>query len=139
MPSQDEVQLVEELVRQEDLSNGAEKAAAGAPGPKKGLSHRWQVVWMMALAFVLCNMDKVSLLLHAGCTVQQLPGPSLGLHRTKEPHLKPAPLLQVNMSVAVIPMAKELGWSNAQRGIASSAFFGGYTATQIPAGIISTR
>lgn len=103
MPSQDEVQLVEELVRQEDLSNGAEKAAAGAPGPKKGLSHRWQVVWMMALAFVLCNMDKV------------------------------------NMSVAVIPMAKELGWSNAQRGIASSAFFWGYTATQIPAGIISTR
>ncbi|KAK9805726.1 hypothetical protein WJX73_002411 [Symbiochloris irregularis] len=46
---------------------------------------------------------------------------------------------RVNMSVAVIPMANELGWSAADRGIASSAFFWGYSATQIPAGILSTR
>ena len=31
------------------------------PGPSKGrVPHRWQVVGMMSLAFVLCNMDKVS-------------------------------------------------------------------------------
>lgn len=58
---------------------------------------------MIALAFILCNMDKV------------------------------------NMSVAVIPMAEDLGWSATSRGIVQSAFFFGYTATQIPAGWISTK
>lgn len=58
---------------------------------------------MMALAFILCNMDKV------------------------------------NMSVAVIPMASELGWSATDRGLVSSAFFWGYSLTQIPAGWVSTR
>ena len=46
---------------------------------------------------------------------------------------------QVNMSVAVIPMAEELGWSATDRGIVNSAFFWGYSITQIPAGWISTR
>lgn len=32
---------------------------------------------------------------------------------------------KVNMSVAVIPMAKELGWSATDRGLVSSAFFWG--------------
>ena len=68
----------------------------------KGAPHRWRVVGMMALSFVLCNMDKV------------------------------------NMSVAVIPMAKELGWTATQRGLVSSSFFWGYALTQIPAGWIST-
>ncbi len=48
-------------------------------------------------------------------------------------------LEQVNMSVAVIPMAEELGWSATDRGIVNSAFFWGYSVTQIPAGWISTR
>lgn len=47
--------------------------------------------------------------------------------------------LQVNMSVALIPMANELGWSTTQRGLVSAAFFWGYAATQIPAGYIATR
>ena len=66
-------------------------------------TRRWKVVAMMALAFVLCNMDKV------------------------------------NMSVAVIPMARDLGWSATDRGLVSSAFFWGYSLTQIPAGWVSTR
>ena len=70
--------------------------------PQGGIPHRWQIVFMMALAFVLCNMDKV------------------------------------NMSVAVIPMAKELGWSATERGLVSSSFFWGYSLTQIPAGWVST-
>ena len=70
--------------------------------PFAGAPHRWQVVGMMALSFVLCNMDKV------------------------------------NMSVAVIPMAKELGWSATERGLVSSSFFWGYSLTQIPAGWVST-
>ncbi|KAJ9517243.1 hypothetical protein QJQ45_009152 [Haematococcus lacustris] len=58
---------------------------------------------MMAVAFVLCNMDKV------------------------------------NMSVAVIPMAHELGWSALDRGLVSSSFFWGYTLTQLPGGYIATK
>lgn len=50
-----------------------------------------------------------------------------------------SPLLQVNMSVAVIPMAKELGWTATERGLVSSSFFWGYSLTQIPAGWVSTR
>jgi hypothetical protein len=30
-----------------------------APIYKKGLPHRWRITVMMAIAFVLCNMDKV--------------------------------------------------------------------------------
>ncbi|GMH44928.1 hypothetical protein BSKO_12885 [Bryopsis sp. KO-2023] len=67
------------------------------------IPHRWRVTFMIALAFILCNMDKV------------------------------------NMSVAVIPMAEDLGWSATSRGIVQSAFFFGYTVTQIPAGWISTK
>ncbi|KAK9841600.1 hypothetical protein WJX74_008540 [Apatococcus lobatus] len=83
-----------------------QQSNAGPPGPqppKQFIPHRWRVVAMMSLAFILCNMDKV------------------------------------NMSVAVIPMAEELGWSNTDRGIVSSAFFWGYSLTQIPAGYISTK
>lgn len=72
------------------------------PPEEKGIPHRWRVVGMMALSFVLCNMDKV------------------------------------NMSVAVIPMAKELGWTATERGLVSSSFFWGYSLTQIPAGWVST-
>ena len=43
------------------------------------------------------------------------------------------------MSVAVIPMSEELGWSATDRGIVNSAFFWGYSVTQIPAGWISTK
>lgn len=39
---------------------------------------------------------------------------------------------KVNMSVAVIPMARELGWSALERGLVSSSFFWGYTLTQLP-------
>ena len=78
------------------------KEPGGGVPEEKGLPHRWRVVGMMALSFVLCNMDKV------------------------------------NMSVAVIPMAKELGWSATERGLVSSSFFWGYSLTQIPAGWIST-
>jgi hypothetical protein len=50
-------------------STAASRDAAGAAAVAKaaaaedeagGVPHRWQVVGMMALSFVLCNMDKVS-------------------------------------------------------------------------------
>lgn len=43
------------------------------------------------------------------------------------------------MSVALIPMADDLGWDAADRGVVASAFFCGYAATQIPAGYVATR
>eukprot|EP00775_Hariotina_reticulata_P003301 gene3301-3577_t len=76
---------------------------AGTVSAGSGLPHRWRIVLMMAVAFVLCNMDKV------------------------------------NMSVAVIPMAKDLGWTATERGLVSSSFFWGYSLTQVPAGYISTK
>lgn len=83
-------------------------ASTGGQGGKDSgidswMPHRWRVVAMIAVAFVLGNMDKV------------------------------------NMSVAVIPMARELGWSGLERGLVSSSFFWGYTLTQVPGGYISTK
>lgn len=37
--------------------------------PKFFIPHRWRIVGMMSLAFVLCNMDKASPSLHAGHSV----------------------------------------------------------------------
>lgn len=53
-----------------NLDPSAGGPAAGAPEPPgSGIPHRWRVVGMMALAFVLCNMDKVCMLFN----VQHIP------------------------------------------------------------------
>ena len=46
---------------------------------------------------------------------------------------------RVNMSVAIIPMAKDLGWDPATQGTVLSAFFVGYLATQILGGRLADR
>jgi len=46
---------------------------------------------------------------------------------------------KVNMSVAVIPMSAQYGWTATERGLVSAAFFWGYTATQTPAGWLCTK
>lgn len=43
------------------------------------------------------------------------------------------------MSVAILPMTKELHWSEATQGAVSSAFFLGYTATNPIAGTLASR
>jgi ACS family sodium-dependent inorganic phosphate cotransporter len=43
------------------------------------------------------------------------------------------------MSVAIIPMAAEFGWSASTAGAVQAAFFAGYLATQIPGGYASAR
>ena len=155
-------------------TNGARPDPNQKP-PK--VPHRWVIVGAMALAFVLCNMDKV----RAPTPVEGVPffvtseilPPNRAWHACVHPtgclcratavlhapivwpavsasaayggvqsYGQPADHLrdfQVNMSVAVIPMAAELGWSASDRGLVSSAFFWGYSATQIPAGWVSTR
>jgi ACS family sodium-dependent inorganic phosphate cotransporter len=44
------------------------------------------------------------------------------------------PPVQVNISVAIIPMAHEFGWSSTVAGLVQSSFFWGYLLSQIPGG-----
>src|SRR5262245_54389736 len=46
---------------------------------------------------------------------------------------------RVNISVAIIPMAEELGWSLSTQGVVLSAFFYGYLATQVLGGWLADR
>lgn len=156
-------------------ASGTPAATAEAAAEQQaGVPHRWRVVGMMALSFVLCNMDKVrhggrqrrggdgpaahltALLLPACAVLAAVPARRAALPlqdlRPPQPALPATTSTctrssrtathrcpQVNMSVAVIPMAKELGWTAMERGLVSSSFFWGYSLTQIPAGWVSTR
>ena len=116
----------------EDLATPQSNNGGPPDKPEPRIPHRWRIIGMMALAFVLCNMDKV---LHT-C------GTGIAASCRFQSHVLAVSedcTLQVNMSVAVIPMAEELGWSATDRGLVSSAFFWGYALTQIPAGYISTK
>ena len=46
---------------------------------------------------------------------------------------------KVNMSVAIVPMAESFGWTATQKGLVSSAFFWGYSFTQIPGGWLASK
>lgn len=43
------------------------------------------------------------------------------------------------MSVAIIPIAHDFGWSSSVSGLVQSAFFYGYMLCQIPGGFLSTK
>lgn len=46
---------------------------------------------------------------------------------------------RINISVAILPMAKYYGWSQTTVGIIQSAFFWGYVLTQIPGGYLADK
>jgi ACS family sodium-dependent inorganic phosphate cotransporter len=46
---------------------------------------------------------------------------------------------RVNISVAIIPMAKQFGWTDTERGIVLSSFFVGYLVTQVLGGSLAAR
>ena len=46
---------------------------------------------------------------------------------------------RVNISVAIIPMAEQFGWSDTQRGLVLSSFFIGYLVTQVLGGWLAAR
>ena len=45
---------------------------------------------------------------------------------------------KVNISVAIIPMARDFGWSPTTAGLVQSAFFYGYLLSQVPGGYLSS-
>ena len=45
----------------------------------------------------------------------------------------------MNISVAIIPMAQDFGWSPTVAGLVQSSFFYGYALTQIPGGYVTSR
>ncbi|KAI8466882.1 MAG: major facilitator superfamily domain-containing protein [Monoraphidium minutum] len=46
---------------------------------------------------------------------------------------------KVNMSVAIIPMAHDFGWSPSVAGLVQSSFFWGYILSQLPGGYLTSR
>ena len=46
---------------------------------------------------------------------------------------------KVNISVAIIPMARDFGWTSTQAGFIQSAFFYGFAVSQLPGGFLSTK
>ncbi|BAM81935.1 probable Na+-dependent inorganic phosphate cotransporter [Cyanidioschyzon merolae strain 10D] len=46
---------------------------------------------------------------------------------------------RINLSVAILPMRHEFGWSSTTVGIIQSAFFWGYLLTQLPGGYLADR
>ncbi|MCJ7814600.1 MAG: ACS family MFS transporter, partial [Xanthomonadales bacterium] len=46
---------------------------------------------------------------------------------------------RVNISVAIIPMAKQFGWTDTERGVVLSSFFVGYLVTQVLGGSLAAR
>jgi len=46
---------------------------------------------------------------------------------------------RVNISVAIIPMAEQFGWSDTQRGVVLSSFFVGYMVTQVMGGWLAAK
>jgi len=46
---------------------------------------------------------------------------------------------RVNISVAIIPMAQQFGWSDSEKGIVLSSFFVGYLVTQVLGGSLAAR
>lgn len=46
---------------------------------------------------------------------------------------------RINLSVAIIPMAKAFSWTESTKGLVQSVFFLGYMTTQIPGGMLADR
>merc|ERR1712159_371545 len=45
----------------------------------------------------------------------------------------------MNISVSIIPMARDFGWTSTQAGFIQSAFFYGFAVSQLPGGYLSTK
>ena len=96
------------------------------------LPARYKVVLATSASFVVCNMDKV----WQRCLLCPVPGvdtppPCAHLHL-----LWLAACLQVNISVAIVPMAQEFHWSPTVAGLVQSSFFWGYLLSQVQCGAV---
>jgi len=89
---------VQEDVNPEEANTPEEPDVVASITSWGTLPPRFKLIITTALAFVICNMDKV------------------------------------NMSVAIIPMSHQLGWSSTTAGLVQSSFFWGYCISQLPGG-----
>ena len=46
---------------------------------------------------------------------------------------------RVNMSISILPMAEQYGWSSREMGLIQSSFFWGYVLTQVPGGYLADK
>lgn len=47
--------------------------------------------------------------------------------------------MQVNMSVAIVPMSHQYSWNATTSGLVQSSFFWGYALSQMPGGWLAAR
>lgn len=70
------------------------------------------------------------------------PSPEPGHGRGLTPHgsnAHPGVQDKVNMSVAILPMSQQFGWSASVAGLVQSSFFWGYMLSQVPAGFLANK
>ena len=112
-------------------NGAAPQDTTGAPtGFWENLPSRYKLVFACAVAFVICNM--VSLIKDK----RQL------LAFYNRDHVQTCCVLlqdKVNISVAIIYMSRDFGWSPTVSGIVQSSFFAGYMCTQIPGGYVVSK
>jgi len=84
-------------------SNALAELFGEATSMFESIPTRYQIIIGMAIAFVICNMDRV------------------------------------NISVAIIPMQQDYGWTPTQAGLIQSAFFYGYLLAQLPGGWLANK
>jgi hypothetical protein len=85
-----------------------------------GIPQRWILVAATSASFVLCNMDKVSSKSESWAGSSGSPGKRASTPPAAPGQLADAttpPCGQVNMSVALIPMAQQFGWTGAEKGL----------------------
>ena len=112
-------------------NNAAPQNTTGAPtGFWENLPSRYKLVFACAVAFVICNMVSFT----------EAQGQRLELYHRQ--HLQTCGMLlqdKVNISVAIIYMSRDFGWSPTVSGIVQSSFFAGYMCTQIPGGYVVSK
>ncbi|KAA3456781.1 sodium-dependent phosphate transport protein 1, chloroplastic-like [Gossypium australe] len=101
---------------------------------------RWVIVILCFSAFLLCNMDRVSLFYL--CFDSWRKGNTLKMTFSFIVTIiiiiiirSDLIQLKVNMSIAILPMSAEFNWNPATVGLIQSSFFWGYLLTQIAGGI----
>ena len=125
-------------------ASGAQRAV----GWWGSLESRYKVIIACTASFVICNMVSIPCRAVGACQHGHGKDAETMPHSALFNVLKlfctitmPCSHVQdkVNMSVAIIPMAQDFGWSPSVAGIVQSSFFYGYMLCQLPSGVMSSK